>query len=76
MQAKVEVFLNQPWRQMHATVILLFSKTKVLFGKDAARKRSAVLHTLFVENEKETSKLKWGGGGGMFFYEVETHMQI
>ena len=46
-------------------------KTKVLFGKDALEK-TAFLHTLFVENERETSKLE---KGGMFLYEVEGHMQ-
>ena len=67
-----EIFLNQPWRQMHASLILLFAKTKAFFGKDTTRKTTAFLHTLFVENERETSKLKYGG---MFFSEVEGHMQ-
>ena len=39
-------------------LILLFGKTKAFFGKDTARKKTAFLHTLFVENERETSKLK------------------
>ena len=52
---------------MRASLILLFGKTKAFFGKDTA----AFLHTLFVENERETSKLKWGV---MFFYKVEGHM--
>ena len=69
-----EIFFNQHWREMRASLILLFEKTKAFFGKDTARKRTAFLHTLFVEKERETSKLKWGGGGGMFFYEVEGHM--
>ena len=51
-----EIFLNQPWRQMRASLILLYGKAKAFFGKDAA----AFLHTLFVENERETSKLKYG----------------
>ena len=51
---------------MRASLILLFGKTKAFFGKDTARKKTAFLHTLFVENDKETSKLK---------YEVEGHMQ-
>ena len=67
-----EIFLNQRWRQMRASLILLFGKTKAFFGKDTARKKTAFLHTLFVENERETSKLKLGG---MFFSEVEGHMQ-
>ena len=37
MHAKVQVFLNRPWSQM----ILLFGKTKALFGQDTARKKSA-----------------------------------
>ena len=57
---------------MRASLILLFGKTKTFFGKDTARKKNAFLHTLFVENERETSKLK---SGGIFFYEVEGHMQ-
>ena len=56
---------------MCASLILLFGKTKAFFGKDTARKKTAFLHTLFVENERETSKLKYGD---MFFYEVEGHM--
>ena len=44
-------------QQMGAWLILLFGKIKALFGKDAARKNTP-LHTLFVENERETSKLK------------------
>ena len=60
---------------MRASLILLFGKTKAFFGKDTARKKTAFLHTLFVENERETSKLKWGGGGGgTFIYKVEGHM--
>ena len=56
---------------MRTSLILLFGKTKAFFGKDTARKKTAFLHTLFVENERETNKLKLGG---MFFYEVEGHM--
>ena len=52
------VLLKQPWWQMHASLILLFGKMKALFGKDASREKTAFLHTLFVENEKETSELK------------------
>ena len=66
-----EIFFNQHWRQMRALLILLFGKTKAFFGKDTARKKTAFLHMLFVENERETSKLKWGA---MFFYKVEGHM--
>ena len=72
MHAKMKLFLNQPWQQMRASLILLFGKTKALFGKDATRKKLWFLHMLFVENERETSKLKYGG---TFFYEVEGHMQ-
>ena len=53
-----EIFLNQHWQQMHASLILLFGKTKAFFGKDTARKKTAFLHTLFMENERETGKLK------------------
>ena len=43
---------------MRASLILLFGKTKAFFGTDTARKKTAFLHTLFVEKERETSKLK------------------
>ena len=66
-----EIYLSQHWRPMRASLILLFGNTKAVFGKGIARKKNAFLHTLFVENERETSKLKWGD---MFFYEVEGHM--
>ena len=58
MHAKMQAFLNQPWRQMCPSLILLFGKRKSLFGKDAARKKTAFLHTLLMENERETSELK------------------
>ena len=44
--------------KMRTSLILLFGKMKALFGKDATRKQTAFLHTLFVENERETSVLK------------------
>ena len=46
------------WWQMRAWMILLFGKTKALFGKNAGRKNTVFLHTLFVENEREISELK------------------
>ena len=68
MHAKMQVFLNQPWQQMRALLILLFGKTKALFAKDATRKKHWFLHMSFVENERETCELKWrGGGGGVCF---------
>ena len=54
----MQVFLNQPWWQMRPSLILLFGKTKALFGKDAARKKTVSLHTLFVEKQRETSELE------------------
>ena len=59
------------WRQMSTSLILLFGKTKALFGKDAARKNTVFLNTLFVENERETCELKYGT---MFFYEIENKL--
>ena len=53
-----EIFLNQHWQQMSASPTLFFGKTKAFFGKDTARKKTAFLHTLFMEKERETSKLK------------------
>ena len=59
--AKMQVFLNQPWREMRTSLILLFGKTKALFGKDAARKKNCVFaYIKVVENERETSELKIG----------------
>ena len=43
---------------MHASLILLFGKTKDLFGKDAARRNTAFLQTLFVENERPNAKIE------------------
>ena len=50
----MQVFLAQ----RRASLILLFGKTKALFGKDDSRKNTAFFYTLFVENERETSELK------------------
>ena len=50
--------MQKCWQQVLASLIQLFGKTKALFGNDAARKNTAFLHTLFVENERETSELK------------------
>ena len=47
MHANMQLFLKQPWWKMHASLILLIAKRKALFGKDAARKKSAFLHTIF-----------------------------
>ena len=73
MQAKMEVFVNQPWRQMRTSLILMFGKTKALFGKDGIRQKNAFLQTLFVVyKQKRNQRTKLGA---MFFYEVEGHMQ-
>ena len=49
----MQVFLNHPCWQICASLILLF-------GKNAARKKNSVFAyvTLFVENKRETRKLK------------------
>ena len=55
----LEKFLEPALAAMRTSVILLFGKTKAFFGKDTARiKKNCILHTLFPENERETSKLK------------------
>ena len=37
--------------------------------KGHCQEKTAFLHTLFVENEREvTSELKWGGGGGGYVF--------
>ena len=41
-------------------------KTKAFFGKHTARKKTAFLHTLFVENERETRKLNPFTTNGQF----------
>ena len=60
MHAKMQVFLNQPWRQICALLILLF---KALFGKDAVmkKKKNCVFANVIklVKNERETSELKF-----------------
>ena len=73
MQVKMQDFLNQPWWQMRALLILLFGKTKALFGKDAARKRTVFLqYYVICGKRKRNQRTKIGG---IFFYEVESHMQ-
>ena len=62
----------QPWRQMRASLILLFGKTKALFGKDAAQKKLRFCIRYFLENERETSEPK--RGLCFFFYEIEGHI--
>ena len=68
-----EIFLNQHWRQMRASLILVFGKTKAFFGKDTARKKTAfcILRYFWKMKEKPANLNRWG----MFFSEVEGHMQ-
>ena len=47
-------------------------KNKSFVWKGHHQEKTAFLHTLFVENERETNELK---SGTMFFYEIEGHMQ-
>ena len=59
----MQVFLNQPWRQMHNSLILIVWKNKGLiidWRGCHQEKKPAVLHTLFVENETETSEQNRG----------------
>ena len=72
MHAKMQVFLNQPWWQMLALLTLLFGKTKALFGKDATRKKNCVFACVICGKQKRNQRTI---RGGMFFYEVEAHMQ-
>ena len=60
MHAKMQVFLHQPWQQMHASLILLFGKTKALFRKDTAREKTAYLHKLFCAKRKRHQRTKIG----------------
>ena len=41
-----------------ADSIVWKNEFKALFGKDGAKKKTAFLHTLFVENERETIEQK------------------
>ena len=43
----MQVFPDQPWQQMRASLIILFGKTKALFGKDAARKKCIIIIVIF-----------------------------
>ena len=66
-----EIFFNQHWRQNARLADSIVWKNKSFLWKGHRQEKTAFLHTLFVENERETSKLKWGA---MFFYKVEGHM--
>ena len=46
--SKMQVFLDKPWQQMRTSLIILFAKTKALFGKDAAGKNALLLLLFFV----------------------------
>ena len=59
--AKVRVFLNQPWRQMSASLILLFGKTKALFAKETARKNKCVFAYVISEKRNRNQRTKIGG---------------
>ena len=55
----MQVFLNQSWQQMRASLTLLVEKTKTLFGKDAARKKLYFcIHYLWKTKEKSVNKNK------------------
>ena len=66
-----EIFFNQHWRQNARFADSVVWKNKSFLWKGHRQEKTAFLHTLFVENERETSKLKWGA---MFFSKVEGHM--
>ena len=65
-----EIFFNQHWQQMRASLILLFGKTKGFFGKDTARKKTAFFIRYLWKRKEKPANLN----RGMFFYEVEGHM--
>ena len=54
----MQVFLNQPRQQMHASLILLFGKTKALFGKDDARKKNAFFSYVICGKQKRNQQTK------------------
>ena len=62
MHAKMHVFLNQPWQQNiyahYNDSVVWKNKLKLCLEKKSARKKTAVLQTLFGENERETSQQK------------------
>ena len=56
----MQVFQNQPWRKMRASLILSFGKNKSLVWKGRRQEKTAFLYMLLVENERETSELNRG----------------
>ena len=59
LHSKVQVFLNQPWRQMHSSLILLFWQNKSCLERMPPGKKPAILRImLIVENKRETSEQK------------------
>ena len=61
MHAKMQVFLDQPWRQMRTSLILLFGKTKALFGEDTARKEKCVFACVICGKPKRNQRTKLRG---------------
>ena len=51
---------------------IVWKNKSLLWKGHSQEKNRFCMHTLFLENERETSKLKYGG---MLFFEVEGHMQ-
>ena len=66
-----EIFFKQHWRQMRASLILLFGKTKAFFGKDTAGKKLCFCIRYLWKRKEKLANLN---RGDMFFYEEEGHM--
>ena len=67
MHAKMQVFLAA---NAHVADSVVWKK--LCLERTPPEKKTAFLHTIFVENERETSELKYGT---MFSYEIKGHLQ-
>ena len=71
--AKMHVFLYQPWWQMRTSLILLFGKTKALFGKNApGKKLHFIIHYLWKTKRNQQTKI----GDYVFLWSQRPHSKI
>ena len=55
---KCRFFVDQPWQQMCASLILLFGKTKALFGKDSTREKKCIFAYVVCGKRKRNQRTK------------------
>ena len=61
MHAKVQVFLNQPWRQMRALLNLLFGKDKSFVWKECHQeKENGIFAYVIFGKQKRNQRTKIG----------------